>query len=225
MGIALVEGETRYFSRTGDIDMSSISKWAPVNTDNLPKNIDFEGNNHTISGFSCSNANYASIFGLISGSVRNLRIDGASVSNTGQCGILAVWLGNNGNSADNLLSATVENVHITNATLSMAGTSNSSAGMIAANAGSSTIRNCSASGVISHSCTKDNWSYVGGIVGRCYESSSIDRCCLNGGLKGSGANGVGGIWGGTGKEKEVYILSLLNISEPTRRTPNSYAVF
>ena len=205
IGIALVEGETRYFSLTGDIDMSSISNWAPVNTDNLPKNIDFEGNNHTISGFSCSNANYASIFGLISGSVRNLRIDGASVSNTGQCGILAVWLGNNGNSADNILSATVENVHITNATLSMAGTSNSSAGMIAANAGSSTIRNCSASGVISHSCTKANWSYVGGIVGRCYASSSIDRCFFNGELKGSGANGFGGICGGTGKDTAVYI--------------------
>lgn len=205
IGATLVEGETRYFSLTRDIDMGSLSNWAPVNTDNLPKNIDFEGNNHTISGFTCTNANYASIFGLISGSVRNLRIDGASVSNTGQCGILAVWLGNNGANPDNILSATVENVHITNATLKMTGSSNSATGMIASNAGSSTIRNCSASGVIEHSCTKANWSYVGGIVGRSYGAGTIERCSFDGELKGSGANGFGGICGGTGKDTPVFV--------------------
>lgn len=207
MATSLVEGETRYFKLVKDIDMSGISHWTPVNTANKKMDIDFDGGGHKISGFTCYNTNYASLFGLVSGRIHDLYIDGASVSHSSQCGVLAVWLGNNGASAT-VLSAEIENVHISNSTLKMTGTGNYCAGMISANAGSSVVRNCSVSGaVITHACTKGSWSYVGGIVGRNYVACSYDKCSFEGEITGSGSNGFSGITAGSSKDVPVQVTN------------------
>ncbi|MCQ2114724.1 MAG: DUF4886 domain-containing protein [Bacteroidales bacterium] len=202
-GIAprLVEGQMKYFRLTADIDMGAIKDWTPVNTANKAMGMDFDGGNHTISNFSCTNQNYASLFGLIHGSVKDLKIDKPSVTHSSQCGILATWIGNSAGT----LSATISNVHITDASLKTTATAAACLGMISANAGASTITGCSATGAISHSLSSGSWTYVGGLVGRMYISGSIERCSYDGTITTKGGYGYAGILGGTGADVAVSV--------------------
>lgn len=209
VGAALVEGETKHFLMTGDIDMSSITDWAPVNTENKAKNIVFDGANHKISGFKCTNKTYTSLFGLISGTVKNLVIDSPVVTNTAQLGVLATWLGNSNGS----LKAEVSNVHVISASVSMTGTGAAAVGGIAANCGASTVDGCSVSATITHGCSGGSWNYVGGIVGRAYSTgTAISSCSFNGSIEATANKGYGfgGILGGSGADVAVTVVNCMS---------------
>lgn len=203
VGWALEVGQTRYFEMTRDIDMSSITDWEPVNTAVKAKTIVFDGKNHKISGFKCTNKTYASIFGLVTGSVKNIVIEKPVVSNSSLMGVVAAWLGENGGS----LPAEVSNVHITDATLKMTSSSVYPVGMIAANCGGATVSDCSASGTISlPSLDNTNWAYVGGLVGRVYATGSkVVRCSFSGDISTTRCTGFGGVVGGMGSGIAVEI--------------------
>ena len=76
-------GEMRYFKLGADIDMSDVTDWAPINTVS-PYNrpIDFNGDNHTISNFSCTSDTYASFFGVLHGKCYDVKFVNASITST-----------------------------------------------------------------------------------------------------------------------------------------------
>lgn len=189
--------------------MSSISDWAPVNTENKAKNIVFDGANHKISGFKCTNKTYTSLFGLISGTVKNLVIDSPVVTNTAQLGVLATWLGNNNGS----LKAEVSNVHVVSASVSMTGTGAAAVGGIAANCGASTVEGCSVSATITHGCNAGNWNYAGGIVGKAYSTgTAISACSFSGSIEATAKKGYGfgGILGGSAADVAVTVVNCMS---------------
>lgn len=62
MSEALVKGKMIYFQLGADIDMKSVSNWEPLNS-NGDYYIYFDGNNHIIKNFTCTDKAYASFFG------------------------------------------------------------------------------------------------------------------------------------------------------------------
>ena len=64
MSEALVKGKMIYFQLGADIDMKSISNWDPLNPTG-DYYIYFDGNNHIIKNFTCTDKAYASFFGIL----------------------------------------------------------------------------------------------------------------------------------------------------------------
>lgn len=203
IGWTLAVGETKYFEMTQDIDMSSITDWKPVNTAVKAKTINFDGKNHKIKGFKCINTSYASIFGLVTGCVKNIVIEKPEITNSSLMGVVAAWLGESGGT----LPAEVSNVHITDATLKMTSNAVYPVGMIAANCGGATVSGCSATGSISlPAVDAASWAYVGGIVGRIHATGSkVSRCSFVGDISTIRAFGLGGIVGGMGTDIGVEV--------------------
>jgi len=103
-------GAKKYFKLIDDIDMTGIV-WFPLNngypesggtkyTGNVyDKQLDFNGNNKTISNLSTkssgltSSDEYASIFGVLMGDVYDLAIENATVTSQGKSGIIAGYVG------------------------------------------------------------------------------------------------------------------------------------
>lgn len=78
----LVADQTVYFRLGNDIDMSGVD-WTPVNTDPaFTGKIDFDGAGHTISNLTINEKEYGSLFGILNGSVRKLRVVGANLTST-----------------------------------------------------------------------------------------------------------------------------------------------
>ena len=108
-----ISGTMAYFEMIDDIDMTGIA-WNPLNT--VPANpIHFDGNNHTLSNVtSAKSQSYQSIFGCLSGTLKNLKVDKAvMVAGTAHSGVVASHLGAGGTAMKSIVS----NVTITNSTL------------------------------------------------------------------------------------------------------------
>ncbi len=190
----LVAGECRYFKLGADIDMTGI-EWKPLNAAGpYDKQIDFDGDNHTIANFSCSAASYPSFFGVLYGKCYDVKFQNATIQAASKgCGILGGYGGTGGKPCE------VNNVHVEGTITSTAGNcvggmfgtgreatiSNSSAnvvincvgqqngGIIGVDAGTGvTISNCWTSGSITSTA-----SVVGGICGELLVvNSSVTNC-------------------------------------------------
>lgn len=165
MRTLISNGVTTYFKLGYDIDMTPVQNWVPVNTDpDFTGVIHFDGNNKTIRNFAPSfSGNYPSLFGVLKGSVKNLRVENASVTASAKnyCGIIA---GISGDSANPTL---FENV-------SVSGTvgGKSYLGGLVGDVKGAVFKNCSADVVISSSGTD-----VGGFAGIMTAGSlDIENC-------------------------------------------------
>ena len=78
MSEALVKGKMIYFQLGADIDMKSVSNWEPLNS-NGDYYIYFDGNNHIIKNFTCTDKAYASFFGILAGTCKNVGFYNAHV--------------------------------------------------------------------------------------------------------------------------------------------------
>ena len=112
--------ETVYFKMVADLDMSGLV-WEPLNnTGNFDKYISFDGDDHTISNIGTDADNipaYPSVFGVLNGTVANLKIDHATITPGGnKAGVLAGYIGSSGSE----VVPVVTNVHITNSTVGTA---------------------------------------------------------------------------------------------------------
>lgn len=170
-----------YFKLANDIDLSSIENWVPVQTQNARFPIDFDGQGYTIKNMNCKDApTYASLFGLVTGNIRNVKFDNCSVeiSNNSHAAIVAGWIGNNGHTIGDQYA---ENITATNCKVKSTGTGNS--GGLFANAGWTTIKNCSFQGTI-----EANTGRAGGIIGQGYGSAntSIEKCSFDGTITSAG---------------------------------------
>lgn len=153
--LATYGGET-WFEMANDIDMQGVKGYLPVNYDGeFLRKIHFDGNNKTISNFtynkSTDGGDYASLFGVLYGSVKDLKIDNAHITSTNGCGVLGGYVGTTG------LPAIVENVTITNSSVTNAG---AATGGVCGNAREAKFTNVSFQGTVT-GAGQDTGGFVG----------------------------------------------------------------
>lgn len=179
----LIEGQTTYFKLENDIDMSSIENWMPLNIASPYKlTVDFNGNGHKISNLVSRDVQYASLFGVVSGTVYDLTIENADIKANSACGILGGYIGTTG------VPATVRNVHVSG---KVDGYSTNGIGGLGGRAAEALIENCSVDATV----LGNGKNYIGGLIG--YDANSgveIRNCCTAGSV--NGAQRIGGVIGG-----------------------------
>lgn len=199
-----------YFKMAADIDMSSVKDWTPVNPDNEPLGIMFDGDNHKITGFTCSCANRASLFGVLHGTVKNLTLVNPVIKTTtsSPCGVVAAWVGN----SDGSLKGCVENVHVINGKVS--NSNSTQIGGIAGRAGEGTFINCSYDGIVERTGTSaSDYVPAGGLLGEALMGVSIIGCRTSGTLTTASGRACGGILGKTTNQINIKdCSSTMNIS-------------
>ena len=178
-------GKTTYFKMIKDIDMKGVTGWVPVNYDqNYARKIHFDGGNFTIKNLSLSKkvdgCNYTSIFGVLYGSCKNLKIDSPYIESTNSCGVVGGYVGTVG------LQAVLENVHITNATVTGTG---QQVGGVCGVAYGATFKNVSYQGKVESTWRttekddkgnlKDGEGRVGGLMGMSRGEVLCEGCSVN----------------------------------------------
>lgn len=183
MSEKLEEGNMIYFQLMNDIDMMGIP-WVPLNFAQPYKlQIDFNGNNHTISNFYCNAPNYASFFGVLYGRCYDVTFKDAVIEGetSSACGIIGGYCGTSG------LPGEARNVHVSGSVTST-GSVNGVGGLFGRINGA-TIIGCSADCEV-----YSNKSYCGGLYGYDAAASTVSDCWTAGHVK--AAQRVGGITGG-----------------------------
>ncbi len=198
----LVPGRVNYVKLGADIDMAGITEWYPLNMLEDKANdlgyqniIDFDGQGHVISNFSCTTegGSYNSFFGILNGDVRNVGFKDANVvcKNSGT-GILAGYMGHDQyqNADATNKAGSLTNVWVTG---KLTVESGYAGGMIGNVAGPVTIKNCYTNVEI-----VANGSNIGGIVGRVRHELNINGAYAAGSITAPNAKPeqVGGIIGG-----------------------------
>ena len=199
----LVAGDIRYFKLGADIDMSGITGWEPLNyASPYDKQIDFDGADHTISGFTCDYPSYPSFFGVLYGACRNVKFVNAVIncSNNTGCGIIGGYGGTGDKHAD------VFRVHV-QGEVNFTGNKTGIGGMFGQLANAS-LNACSADVNVT-----SGKNYVGGLCGYIGASTvSVENCWTSGSVAGN--QRAGGITGGVIKEGSVirncYSLSAVS---------------
>ena len=122
-----------YFKLAADIDMASVKDWTPINAQaGFKKKIFFDGDNHTIYNFSCSQTKYPSFFGVLNGTVQNLIFDGVTLYETETDSSIGTI---GGFSGTNKIQAIVRNVIVKNVKIQTKGLSTGSGSGFGAVAG------------------------------------------------------------------------------------------
>ena len=164
-----------YFRLEADIDMSAIKLWTPLNFDgDFTRKIHFDGNGKTISNFApeqfvaddqVTAATYASLFGVLYGSCKNLTIKDAKVlmplTQGSATGILGGFVGTADKGAD------VQNVHVVNGEVS----GGRDCGLFGGQSRDASLVGCTANGTITGGAAD-----CGGFIGRAAGHISLDNC-------------------------------------------------
>ncbi len=197
----MLPGRVNYVKLNADIDMAEITDWTPLNISGDKANgidymnlIDFDGQGHVISNFTCTdpNTSYNSFFGILNGNVRNVGFKDAVVAceKTGT-GILGGYIGhNNFQNADATKAySKVENVWVTG---QLTGSVDYIGGFFGTVAGPTVVKNCYSNiEIISDA------PYVGGIAGRVRDQFHVDQAYAAGSITCANETAkVGGIIGG-----------------------------
>ena len=185
----LVAGDIRYYKLGADIDMSGITGWEPLNyASPYDRAIDFDGADHTISGFTCDYNSYPSFFGVLNGACRNVKFVGAVINctnNTG-CGILGGYAGTGDKHAE------VSRVHVQGA-VNFTGNKTGIGGMFGQ------LANANVKASSADVTVTSGKNYVGGLCGYIGASAvTVEDCWVGGSVTGN--QRVGGITGGMIKE-------------------------
>ena len=188
--LATLGGET-WFKMVKDIDMKGITDYIPVNCDqNFERKIHFDGGNFTISNFLCDRdvyeGNYPSLFGVLYGSCKNLKVDNATIVSTNPCGVIGGYVGTGGK------PGLVENVTITNAKVTNAG---ERAGGVCGDAKEATFKQVSFQGSVTCTYTAAE-AKSGGFVGQTEATAEFENCSADVTVTGS-SNDIGGFAGKT----------------------------
>lgn len=180
-----------YFKMMADIDLSGID-WIPYNyKDNFMRKIDFNGNHKTISNLrATTSSTYASLFGVLFGTVYDLNVKDAYVSSNQTAGIMCGYLGT-GNKRGNIHNCSVQGKVESN--------SKYIGGLCGQNAVGGEIYECYVDAEV---VLTANNNFVGGLIG--YEKGQachIHDCIVKGSVtgyinaSGGGTQRVGGVMG------------------------------
>ena len=187
MGEKLESGKLIYFRLMADIDMEQ-SRWVPLNfSEPYDKQIDFNGNNHTITNFSCEAAEYPSFFGVLYGNCYNLTFKDASIlSETAKaCGVIGGYLGTK--VGDKIVAGECHNVHVEGTVRCTANVRG--VGGLFGRVHYGTVTDCSFKGEVTQ---EGGATGTGGICG--WLNGTIERCSVDA-IVTSNANYTGGIFG------------------------------
>jgi len=148
----LAAGEKRWFKLGADIDMTGMD-WEPLNAASpYDKEIDFDGDGHTISNFTCSAASYPSFFGVLFGKCHDVTFKNATIDASSKgCGILGGYGGTTGKPCE------VDKVHVQGSVISSFG--NNAGGMFG------TVRECTITRSSADVLVKTKGQLVGGLFG------------------------------------------------------------
>jgi len=190
---ALRKDSLIFFKLTADVDMAAITDWEPLCTTDNNRHIDFNGDGHTISNFSCSTSSMSSFFGILNGNVHNLNFEKCTVSSANASGLLAAISGTSS-------TVFITGVHAKNCSVSTSSTGSVNAGGLVASIGNGTVVNCSFQGTVSTMNKSGYGAYVGGLAGQVTSASSFERCWVDVVMKGTSYNYcAGGLIGGSGQ--------------------------
>lgn len=223
-----------YFRLENDIDMTSVENWVPVNCDaDFKREIHFDGNYKTISNFAPKTWNvtgtegetvapYASLFGVIYGSCKNLTVVNASLAEVGaSSGILAGYVGTQTSEGEKM-PGLVSNVTV-KGTITTTG---DKVGGLTGNAYNATIENCNVEVVISTSSTD-----CGGLIGKSVGDLVVTNCNVKANITSAVAakNRVGGLigWNSTATTTitNCHVLegsTLVDASSKTKATNGNF---
>ncbi len=178
----LKDGEPTYIKLGADIDMSSIEEWMPVNITEPYKTIHFDGDGHTISNMYSNATTMCSLFGAITGSVKNITFKDCilepGVDATGT-GLVAGYA----------KDATLENITINGLRIESVGgyyNNGKHAGGLVGRADNCTIKNINVEvDFVDTEADNKMPSLVGGMVGY-FEggASTVDNCHVKGTVMG-----------------------------------------
>ncbi len=151
------ENSTTWFEMGADIDMKDVKNYVPVNYDNnFTRQVHFDGAGFSLDNFSCDFTTYPSLFGVLYGSCKDLKVTNAKVTGTTATGIIGGYVGTNGK------AATLSGV-------SVQGTVSSTADRVGGFGGcvvGATFTNCTANVTVS-SAKSDVGAFAGKIQGEC----------------------------------------------------------
>ena len=217
--LATLKGET-WFKMANDIDMKDVTNYLPVNYDqNFERKIHFDGDNHTISNFTydkdVNGGNYASLFGVLYGSCKNLKVHKATIKSSNACGVLGGYVGTNNKPAE------VENVTVTESSVSGTG---DRAGGIAGQTVGSTFTRVSFQGVVTStvhkSTVKDDVftassANAGGMAGLATGTSTFTECSTDVTISGKDSDFAGfiGQVQGTATFTDCSTKAIVNIEQ------------
>ena len=198
----MAAGEKKYFKMVDDVDMTGVDWTVLNNADPYTKGVDFDGADHVISHFSCSNQTYASFFGVLNGSCHDVSFTDASITSSAgsACAIVAGYAGSGAIHAD------ASRIHV-HGTVTFTGDKTGIGGLFGT-LGNATIDACSADVTVT-----SGKNFVGGIYGFAKTDCVVRNCWTAGSITGN--QRVGGIGGGTDKTgtgvKTINCYSLASV--------------
>lgn len=182
-----------YFKLEADIDMVG-KNWIPINNlDPYSRHLHFDGNGHVIKNLTSKGASYASLFGVLLGSCKNLGVINATIESTNGGGIIAGYVGLKGPDGP---TGTVENC-FTSGIVS----GRDAVGGIAGNIGKpngakiSAVKNSFSTANVTATNQTAN-SRAAGIAGIVWAGGVVENCYASGKITSMGY-GAGGIVGWT----------------------------
>ena len=198
----MADNAKKYFKMVEDVDMTDID-WTPLNASgSFTKGVDFDGADHTISHFKCTNKTYASFFGVLNGSCHDVNFTDASISSNfaSACAIVGGYAGSGAIHAD------ASRIHV-HGTVTFTGDKTGIGGLFGT-LGNATIDACSADVTVT-----SGKNFVGGIYGFAKTDCVVRNCWTAGSITGN--QRVGGIGGGTDKTgtnvKTINCYSLASV--------------
>lgn len=184
---------SKHFKLMADIDVSDViaesdpsSGWKPIGSYTTPFSGVFDGNGHKISGLyiNRSTSDYVGLFSYVTGTVKNLQIEGSSIKGKNYVGALAGYIYESSSKGPGLIEdCTIKMSSSVSGTTYVGGVigSNNSSNAVWAN--------------ITYNGNVVGTSFCGGIVGA-KSYGSLSGCCVSGNV--SGNTYVGGIGGYVG---------------------------
>jgi hypothetical protein len=198
----MAENATKYFKMVEDVDMTGVAWTVLNNAGSFTKGVDFDGADHVISHFSCSDQTYASFFGVLNGSCHDVSFTDATISSAANsaCAIVAGYAGSGA------IHAEASRIHV-HGTVTFKGNKTGIGGLFGT-LGNATIDACSADVTVS-----SGKNFVGGIYGYAKTGCVVRNCWTAGSITGN--QRVGGIGGGTDKTgtnvKTINCYSLASV--------------
>lgn len=186
-----------YFKLENDIDLSGVA-WTPINNSSPYAQLHFDGNGHVIRNMSVKEVSYASLFGVLCGSCKNLGVIDADVESTSGAGIITAYVGIK-SPATAVHTGIIENCYTTGKVVG-----SDAVGGIFGNMGKpdsatgvpSVVRNCYSTATITARNTT-NKSRAGGVGGIIFDGGVLENCYSTGTVKSLGGGATGGIVGWT----------------------------
>lgn len=180
----LTADKVTYVQLGADIDMKDVKDFVPFNSVKpYDKQISFDGKGFTISNFTCNYETYPSLFGVLYGSCRNLKVDKADIVAVGLSGVIAGYVGLEDK------PAVLEDVTITNSTVISEEKLN---GGVCGVTKEAKIKNVSFQGAVTVPYNGEAKS--GGFVGQVEDASVFENCRVDVKLASRGTD-IGGFAG------------------------------